>query len=66
MNYVELVLLINHGLLVRKIISYLLIKFLFYQNLAIRVLDGPVTTLLEARALTMFSPDTHIKSASWG
>ncbi|CAF1145419.1 unnamed protein product [Rotaria sordida] len=32
----------------------------------IRVLDGRVTTLLEARALTLFAADIHIKSASWG
>ncbi|CAF2545866.1 unnamed protein product [Rotaria sp. Silwood2] len=32
----------------------------------IRVLDGRVTTLLEARALLLFAVDTHIKSASWG
>ncbi|CAF4594129.1 unnamed protein product [Rotaria sp. Silwood1] len=32
----------------------------------IRVLDGRVTTLLEARALSLFDVDVHIKSASWG
>ncbi|UJR30244.1 hypothetical protein I4U23_017782 [Adineta vaga] len=32
----------------------------------IRILDGRITTLLEARALTLFAADTHIKSASWG
>ncbi|CAF0883079.1 unnamed protein product [Adineta steineri] len=32
----------------------------------IRILDGPITTLLEARALTLFANDTDIKSASWG
>jgi hypothetical protein len=36
------------------------------QNLGIRLLDGPITTLLEARALTMFAVDTDIKSSSWG
>ncbi len=36
------------------------------QNLGIRLLDGPITTLLEARALTMFDVDTDIKSSSWG
>lgn len=35
-------------------------------DIGIRVLDGPITTLLEARAITLFAVDTHIKSASWG
>ncbi|CAF2019698.1 unnamed protein product [Rotaria magnacalcarata] len=32
----------------------------------IRLLDGRITTLLEARALTLFAENIHIKSASWG
>ena len=31
-----------------------------------RLLDGRVTTLLEARSIVMFAKDIHIKSASWG
>jgi hypothetical protein len=33
---------------------------------AIRLLDGRITTLLEARALTLFAVNVSIKSASWG
>ncbi|CAF3367974.1 unnamed protein product [Rotaria sp. Silwood1] len=33
---------------------------------SIRLLDGRITTLLEARALTLFAANTSIKSASWG
>ena len=32
----------------------------------IRRLDGRITTLLEARALTLFAVNVSIKSASWG
>ncbi|CAF1134015.1 unnamed protein product [Adineta ricciae] len=32
----------------------------------IRVLDGPISTLLEARAIALFVENTDIKSASWG
>lgn len=32
----------------------------------IRILDGPVTDLLEARALAYKASDVDIKSASWG
>jgi hypothetical protein len=32
----------------------------------IRILDGPITDLLEARALSYKSKDVDIKSASWG
>lgn len=32
----------------------------------IRILDGPITDILEARALSYKSKDVHIKSASWG
>jgi hypothetical protein len=34
--------------------------------LGIRLLDGRITTLLEARALTLFAVNISIKSASWG
>lgn len=34
--------------------------------IGIRLLDGRITTLLEARALTLFAANTSIKSASWG
>ena len=39
---------------------------ILYPCAGIRLLDGRITTLLEARALTLFATDTHIKSASWG
>ena len=32
----------------------------------IRILDGPITDLLEARALSFKSKEVDIKSASWG
>ncbi|CAF3842179.1 unnamed protein product [Rotaria magnacalcarata] len=39
----------------------------YNSNIAgIRLLDGRITTLLEARALTLFAVNTSIKSASWG
>jgi hypothetical protein len=37
-----------------------------FLRLAIRLLDGRITTLLEARALTLFAVNVSIKSASWG
>lgn len=45
--------------IVRSIDSFLFV-------VAIRVLDGRITTLLEARALTLFAVNVSIKSASWG
>jgi hypothetical protein len=36
------------------------------RNLGIRLLDGRITTLIEARSLALFANDTDIKSASWG
>ena len=33
---------------------------------AIRVLDGPVSDVLEARALSYMAPLVDIRSASWG
>ena len=33
---------------------------------AIRVLDGPISDVLEARALSYKSPQVDIRSASWG
>ncbi len=41
-------------------------KVLYFQNIGIRVLDGRITTLLEARAITLYAAEIHIKSASWG
>ncbi len=67
MKNVELALLIRHRFLVRKKQTYFLKnKVLYFQNIGIRVLDGRITTLLEARAITLFAAETHIKSASWG
>lgn len=68
MKYVELVLLINPIFRVNENKKILLRckKLDILYNLAIRLLDGRITTLLEARALTLFAADIHIKSASWG
>jgi len=41
-------------------------SMLVFCQLGIRLLDGRITTLLEARALTLFAVNTSIKSASWG
>lgn len=34
------------------------------QIAAIKILDGPITDLLEARALSYKAPEVHIRSAS--
>ena len=46
--------------------TYLYTYCLLFCCSAIRLLDGRITTLLEARALTLFAANTSIKSASWG
>jgi len=61
---VALVLLIIHILLVRERKKRCLI--ILFLRLGIRLLDGRITTLLEARALTLFAVNVSIKSASWG
>ncbi len=48
----------------KKIFNNSMIIFRF--QLGIRLLDGRITTLLEARALTLFAVNVSIKSASWG
>jgi len=66
MACVELVLLIIQILLVKE--NNIFNKFFdrCYFQLGIRLLDGRITTLLEARALTLFAVNVSIKSASWG
>jgi hypothetical protein len=49
--------------------SWLEKKLFYLKNkilIGIRILDGRITTLLEARSVALFANDTDIKSASWG
>ena len=63
-KYVALVLPMVHRYLVRK--EKILFSLKTQILVGIRLLDGRVTTLLEARSIVMFANHTHIKSASWG